>query len=396
MDKNRLLRLLTTVLWTAAVIGYFFQFPVSFLAVLITPCGVAYVLLQFPKYFLLKNKVYLTLLGAFFVYLGYSVVEALVWGTEFVRVLRFGAILALLPLCCLIHEGEFETKWKILFRLAVAKAGVLLLIWLALLIVGDYTAFRDWAWENGFGDIYLLSRWNAKVQVHGNALLLVAFIVDYSRKKRFTIQNGIVLAGILAAGNFAFILGVGAFFAWQGFTWVREKKISKCTVAAVLVCGLLLGAPYVAGKIVQKAEVSNKTRLEQAQVLLNANPLIGEGLGNYIRAQTSTRNYDGDLYFELQTLYIYNQVGLFGLGLSYYLTVLPLWRKGRSRVLLYLIYLVYSFWNPYCWDMTHIITLQILMNTQDLGVNHGKSDYYSLPSLCKRGLQRRSNREAGG
>lgn len=396
MDRRRLLRLLTLALWTAAITGYFFQFPFSFLAALITPCGVAYVFLQFPKYYLLKNKVYLTLLGAFFGYLVYSVIEALIWGTDFIRVLRFGAILGLLPLCCLIHDGEFETKWKIFFRLAVAKAGVLLLIWLALLIVGDYTEFRDWAWEKGFGDIYLLSRWNAKVQVHGNALLLVAFIVDFAGKKRFTIQNGIVLAGILAAGNFAFILGLGAFFGWQGFVWVKEKKISKRTVAAILVCGLLFGAPYVAAKIVQKAEVSNKTRIQQAQVLLDANPLIGQGLGNYIRAQTPTRVYDGDLYFELQTLYIYNQVGILGLALAYSLTAWPLWRKSKNRVLLYLIYLIYSFWNPYCWDMTHIITLLILMNTQELGEEHDKSDYYSVLSGCKHLLQYKGNRGTGG
>ena len=396
MDRNRLLRLLTTALWTAAVTGYFFQFPFSFLAALITPCGVGYVLLQLPKFYLLKNKGYLILFGVFLGYLTFSVIRALILGTEFIRILRFGAILGLLAVCCLIHDDAFEAKWKIFFHLAMAKAGVLLLIWLALLVVGDYTAFRDWAWKNGFGDIYLLSRWNAKVQVHGNALLLVAFIVDYTRKKRFTLQNGVVLTGILAAGNFAFILGLGAFFAWQGYAWIRKKKVSRRTVAAILLCGLLLGAPYVASKIAQKAEVSNKTRIEQAQVLLNANPFIGEGLGNYIEAQTPTRDYDGDLYFELQTLYIYNQVGLLGLALSYCLTVWPLWCKGRDRVLLCLIYLVYSFWNPYCWDMTHIITLLILMNTQDLGEKHGKSDYYSLLSICKRPFQYRGNRRAGG
>lgn len=396
MNRKSLLRLLTVALWTTAVTGYFFQFPFSFLAALITPCGVAYVLLSFHNYYLQKNKVYLILLGVFFCYLTFSVIEALVFGTELVRVLRFGAILGLLPLCCLIHDAEFEAKWKIFFDLAMVKSAVLLLIWLWLMVAGDYTAFRDWAWENGFGDIYMLSRWNAKVQVHGNALLLVAFIVDFTGKRRLTLQNGIVLTGILAAGNFAFVLGLGVFAAWHGLIWIKARKVSKRIVVVILACGLLLSAPYVAAKIAQKAEVSNKTRIEQAQVLLDANPIIGEGLGNYIRAETTTRNYDGDIYFELQTLYIYNQVGLLGLGLAYGLTVWPLWRKGKKRAILYLIYLMYAFWNPYCWDMTHIITLLILMNTLWLGGEYDKSDYYSLLSVCKRGLARRRNPRAGG
>ena len=35
------------------------------------------------------------------------------------------------------------------------------------------------------------------------------------------------------------------------------------------------------------------------------------------------RQYDGDTYFELQTLYIYNQIGIIGLGTFYLLTLIP-------------------------------------------------------------------------
>ena len=330
--------------------------------------------------------------------MAFSVVRALVLGNSFGRVLRFGVILFLLPLCCIIRDPKFKIKWNIFVNLALIKAIVLVGIMLWLLKKGDHSVIRHWVLENQLGDIYLLSRWNAKVQVQGNALLLVAFISDFMLKKRFSLRNIIILGGILAAGNFAYVLGLGLFLGWRmcllGYRLLQKGKISKKTVAIVLVCCILVVTPYLVHKVIQKAAVSNKTRVEQAGVLLDANLVIGDGLGNYIKAETPTRVYDGDTYFELQTLYIYNQVGVLGLLLEYLLTIWPVWKRGKRITALYLIYLAYSFWNPYCWDITHMITLLLMMNTVGLGARYEKSDYYSVFSICKGQIEHLRNLRA--
>ena len=390
---------LSIACWSLAVIGYFFQFPFSMLSSMIVPGMIGYILLQFPNYYVLKNKKYISLCILFAAYIAFSVVRALALGISSGRVLRFGAILFLLPLCCIVRDPKFKIKWNVFVNLAMVKAIILVGIMLWLLKEGDHSVIRYWVMENQLGDIYLLSRWNAKVQVQGNALLLVAFISDFMLKKRFTLRNIIILGGILAAGNFAYVLGLGLFLGWRmcrlGYQLLRNGKISKKTVAIVVVCCIIVVTPYVVHKVVQKAEVSNKTRIEQAGVLLDANPLIGDGLGNYIKAETSTRVYDGDIYFELQTFYVFNQVGAVGLLLGYLLTLWPVWKRGKRRTVLYLIYLAYSFWNPYCWDVAHIITLLLLMNTVGLGARYEESDYYSVLSLCKGQIEHLRNLRAG-
>lgn len=398
-NGQKLRSTLSVVCWTLAVVGYFFQFPFSELAIFIAPLIVAYILLEFRDFYLLKNRVYLIVFAVFLAYLVFSVIRALALGNGFYRILRFSVIIGLLPLCSLVRDRNFKKKWDIFFKIAVVKSLVLLAIWVLLLREGDHRLFREWASSNGYGDIYLLSRWNARVQVQGNPLLLVAFIVDFTKRRRFTIPNAIILGGVLAAGNFAYILGLGAFFLWQACMyipkWIQEGKVSKRAVTIVLVCCLVVALSYSVSKIIEKAEFSNKIRIEQVGILLDANPVIGEGLGNYIQKETSMRKYDGDIYFELQTLYIYNQVGLIGLALGYYLTGLPLWKRSRNRLMVYLLYLFFSFWNPYCWDMTHMVVLLILGNTAGLGAKNEKSDYYSVFSFCKRQIERGRNRLSG-
>ena len=399
VNKKQSLERLSVIFWAVAVFAYFFQFPFHFLSVLLVPCVIGYVLLQIPNFYLLKNKAYLFVFGLFVLFVAFSFVRSLILGNSLGRVLRFSAIIFLIPVCCLIHDSKTKIKWMFFVNFATVKALILLGFMIYLLIRGDYTDLRQWVSSHDMGDIYLLSRWNAKVQVHGNALLLVAFMLDFLRQKKFSPRNIILLGGILAAGNFAFILGLGLFLGWRAFLWARQLlkkgKISKKTVIIAIICCVLIAVPYVFSKIQQKSAVSNKTRIEQAAVLTDTNPWVGDGFGNYIKAETPTRDYDGDIYFELQTLYIYNQIGIIGLLLVYILTLWPIFQKGKPRALLYLIYLAFTFWNPYCWDTTHMITLLLLMNTKGLGVNHEKGDYYNVLSLCRGKIEYFRNLRAG-
>ena len=104
-------------------------------------------------------------------------------------------------------------------------------------------------------------------------------------------------------------------------------------------------------------------RFDQARVLLDTNWLFGKGVGNSIKANTSFVSYNGNMYFELQTLYIFNQIGIIGLLSFYILTFAPLIRKNNAeKVIAYIAFLAYTFWNPYCFDSNHIIALILIQN----------------------------------
>jgi len=373
--------LLGTIFWTAAVCAYFFQFPFSFLSSLITPCLALYFLTQLPNLYVPKNKCFVIGAIAYFAFIAFCAVRSLILGIPFSRIFRFAVILIEVPLFCFIKDPQFTHKRQIFLICAVLKSVMLILITVMMLCWGDYSPFRIWARVNQFGDIYILNG-VPKVQVHGNALLIMAFFTDFLQSKRLNLCNIVVLIGVLLAGNFAFFLALGLFVLWLGRNWavkiIKNNRYGKHIIAAILLIAVIITVPYLIGKLNEKSEFSNATRIDQAAVLLDANPVIGDGLGYIVRAVTPTRVYDGDIYFELQSLYIYKQIGLIGIGLFYFITVYAVAHRGKNRLVLYLIYLAYTFWNPYCFDVTQIIAIILILNTAKLGAGHEKSAYYRL------------------
>ena len=383
LKRKEILSVLSLAAWSLSIFGYFFQFPFAFFSKLITPCLIIYLLLQIKEIKLLKNKPYLILLTAFFFFLLFSVIRSFALGTEFSRILRFALILFCIPLSCTITDGAFTFNKEVFLRLAVIKSSMLLFFGALIMIVGDFETVRDWLHLNGFsGDIYFLNRLIPKVQVQGNALLVVAFILDCLNDRRITARKIILLLGILVAGNFAFILALIAFIAWQGgkvaLHLMKTNKFARILIPIALIILANIFGIYILSKIEEKAALSNAVRLIQARVLLDANPYIGDGLGTVVKYTSELVSYDGDTYFEMQTLYIFKQIGAIGLGLFYAVTLKPIWALGKAQFIFYLIYLFFSFWNPYCFDATQIITILLITNALK-GEKNDKSSYYSLP-----------------
>lgn len=191
------------------------------------------------------------------------------------------------------------------------------------------------------------------------------FILDCYRNKCVTFTKLILLLGILCAGNFAFVLGVGVIVI---LIFVQKVLEDKKGIRLILVFVLfILLSPYVLKYINQKIEdksaMSNATRVEQIHVLLSdCNPFVGNGLGSFIKYDGTFRNYNGNMYFELQTLYVYNQIGIIGLFLFYVITMYGIYLKSKKGLIVYLIYLFYSFFNPYCFDTTHMFVVLLLSN----------------------------------
>lgn len=387
MVSKSILPCVKKAFWCVTIFAYFFQFPFPVLSHLIVPCVLGYIVLSFWRIEILKNRVYIVGLALLGTVLVFSVVISLIKAVAITRILRFLGILVLIPAVFCIRDDDFNEKKEIFIKLALIKSIVLIFFAALVIYYGDFNWLRSWVFKYNLGDIYYLNRLFPKVQVHGNALLLISFILDYTTSKKFTLRNVILLLGVLCAGNFAFVLALMVFFGWK-VMWIvvdfikENPRLKKWTLTGAALASLVV-ALYFWVKIKEKSTVSNAVRLEQLFMFLDENIIFGNGLGSWIEHHSNLVHYSGDIYFELQTLYIVNQIGLIGIAMFYTVTLLPMYFSGKKRLFLYLVYLLFSFWNPYCFDSTQLITIILIMNTAELGDYNEKSDYYRLLPFSK-------------
>lgn len=112
------------------------------------------------------------------------------------------------------------------------------------------------------------------------------------------------------------------------------------------------------------------TRFDQAQVLINdmsyniSSVLLGNGLGHTIDVKTMARDYTDNIYFELQFLYILNQIGFVGMVMLtiFHLKLIFNFLKNKKIILIYLCYIGYALINPYMFDSNHCVVLILLMS----------------------------------
>ena len=175
--------------WVIAVGAYFFQFPFSKLSALILPFLFLYIIFQLPQIKILKSKKYLFLLLAFFVFLIFLINRSIFLEIDFTRIIRFAVILTIIPLSFFIRDNNFSAKKEIFLNLAIVKSVILIAFGLIIVYFGDFGHFRNWAFQFGLGDIYFLNRFIPKIQVQGNALLVVAFMLDYLRENHVKKHN---------------------------------------------------------------------------------------------------------------------------------------------------------------------------------------------------------------
>lgn len=351
--------------WFTTLFCLFFQCYCSFLSRFLTPSVCLFILFEAANIKVRPKSGWFAVYCIYFAYLISSAVLAYMRNYSISALTRFFLILVLIPVVVTIRDGDFKTKWKIFKILSTAFCISIFVIWLSVLISGDFTPYRLWAYKNGAGDIYVLNG-RIKVQLRGCALFAFAFAAEFFRARRITPYAVVMAAGALIAGNDAYLIGIGIpiFIAIVGLDIAFFKKKSKfavplCICLVVIIAVGALASLHILGV---KAESSTPVRIGQAKLLLDTDPIFGKGLGHPITGTAAHVTYNGsEIYFEMQTLYIFNQVGLVGLALFYILTF---WYfAGKRRIwsaVLYLTYLLYAFWNPYCFDTNHIIALYII------------------------------------
>ena len=362
----KILSRIRVLTWGVLIFALVFQCVIPSMSAVIIPSLAIYIVLSVNHLSMPKVKGWAECYIVYLVYLLIAVFIGILGQSDVNKIMRFFLILFLIPFSILIkNKTIFSAEWRVFKIVNLIKAIAIIVVWIILFVTKDYTEFRIWARASGAGDIYILQG-IPRVQLLGNTFFVIAFVIDIMKQKKITVFSVIMLIGGLVSGNFAYFLG---YFAFGGYICIK-KMITKSRnyqfkVVVLAIVAIVVGTVfyfYTEDQAKVKSEVSNVVRVEQAKVLTNTNILVGKGLGKEVKAQTSTRRYNGDTYFELQTLYFYYQIGIIGMLMFYLVTLVPFMKLGEKAIVSYLIYLLYSFWNPYCFDSTQIVVIILISN----------------------------------
>ncbi|HIF9100376.1 TPA: hypothetical protein ACX6PR_001254 [Photobacterium damselae] len=245
----------------------------------------------------------------------------------------------------------------------------------------DYSMVRHYFLDNGFGDVYTYNGYFYKVQLKGNALLPIGWMISFylyfvSYNKKYLILSLCFLISILFAGNFAFYLVCILFFSLIIIQNIKHKKVfllSTFLLTSFFIYFIGWGWDLLLNIFDSKFGSSTSsmgTRFDQFDVLINNlntnifTLLFGNGYGNLIKVVTSARDYSGYIYYELQSIYFLNQMGivLFSLFIVANIYLSFKYIKIRNVRFIYFLYIVYALSNPYILDTNQIVTIITLLN----------------------------------
>lgn len=293
------------------------------------------------------------------------------------NIFRFFMILFLLHLSYFITLPEKALKYFIFFN--VLQCFVIMGISAYLLIFMDpwtYLPVRFYFQDKEWGDIFTYNGWFYIVQVRGNALIPFAlFLTFFYNFRRRSIVRAILFVGCFVAGNFAFMLAMMVFFMVLFLKSDNARRLKEKVFMLLIILVVVTGPVYlfyIKEVIDRKRDNSLATRGDQTRLLMEdlaespVSFLFGQGLGNTIEKVTAFRDYRGDIYFELQTIYILNQVGVVGfIILCIYLLAFSLYNyRDKWLLFIYGCYVMYAITNPYIFDSSQIAVILVLNTLQ--------------------------------
>lgn len=308
---------------------------------------------------------------------GYSISQ----GNEISLNIRFFIILLLINIIPTLRfeEGVYLKAFNVIFTI---QAIIVIALGVSLPFIFDletYLPFRHFITSNGWGDIYTYNGYVYKIQVVGNALIPFALFLSFFRYKKgecSALNVCIYLLAMFFCGNLAFYLFTVVFFIV--FYIIESNLKIRASISTFIyfilffVC-MCIFIYYTYNMIIMKStgDVSSiGTRFDQAQVLINdmssniLSVLFGNGLGHTINIRTMARDYTDNIYFELQFLYILNQIGFVGMVMLtlFHLKLISNFLKNKKIILMYVCYVGYALINPYMFDSNHCVVLILLMS----------------------------------
>jgi hypothetical protein len=242
--------------------------------------------------------------------------------------------------------------------------------------IDNYLPIRFFFQEMGWGDVFTYNGWFYRIQIKGNALLPVAFFISFfseiSHKK---LIRGILLVSCVFAGNIAYLIAIFFFLVVYSLKTQSLNILFKrfLILSIMLLISLVpIYKYFIKDTIELKSDSSLPTRTDQINVLMDDMTeksfyiAFGRGLGHTIEKVTSFRDYRGDVYFELQSLYILNQIGVLGFTFFFLYNVYISFRLFNVwLIFIYGCYILYAFTNPYIFDTNHVVVILILNSIQN-------------------------------
>ena len=293
-------------------------------------------------------------------------------------VFRFYIIILCLLLSHWVHLPFVATK-KIFFFFILLQCLVLIAIEAIMNLffsINNYLPFRFFFMEQGWGDVYTYDGFFYRVQIKGNALipfaLFLTFLKDYTFKYKRILQIILLISSVIA-GNFAYLIGVFIFIVfWYLFNNLHKQKFRNRIIIFSFLFTLSIGSiiEYTKEILERKSGYSLGTRSDQVDVLIRDTQkdistfVLGKGLGNNVMIKTSFRDYTDNLYFEIQAMYFFNQLGLINslifISFLLFLAIKKIFYK--DLLFIYLCYVIYAITNPYILDTTQIAVILILIS----------------------------------
>ncbi|WP_435235712.1 hypothetical protein ACR30L_18555 [Psychromonas sp. PT13] len=369
------------------------NFPLSMLTPISNICVLILSIIGFIHWFKNEDK----FIGVLFLILTcFALYSVLVLGNEPIFVIRFYIIL--ISLLC-VHFIPFNSlkSLNIVLYLYVIQGLVVISLSLYLYLTwetSDYIPIRLWFQGNGFGDVYTYGNGFFRVQIKGNALIpffamISNHLYDLTKIKKYKRIEIFLLIATIFAGNFMFLIGSAFYYVCRFIMktnyFNRVKGVKNICFLFLLVLFVPVAMNYAVNVIERKSAAGDQSsigiRFDQADVLLTDmsnnvfTTLTGKGLGHTLKIVTPSRDYTGDIYFEVQTLYFLNQTG-FVLLILYILALFYLYRRFmyfEYSGLIYLSYIGYAISNPYIFDTNHLVVIMTLCSINRIVKNKKSS-----------------------
>ncbi len=366
--------LIKTILWAGMMVALTRQFPLVEYGFILSGMFILFFsinLLGIIKKICMSNEVLIVF--SFLVALTVQFQFSLIFTNDPLNSVRFYLVITALLFAYYIRPNEFYVE----FFLVMIALQSLITALLSIYFMVDSTAympFRLWLLDNDYGDLYTLDEKIYRVQLRGSGLIPFGFFVSsllWNNGAKYKVYAMLCLSGLIAYSGVAFSLAALLFLIVRPFILFGKKGIKQAGIySLMIIIACVSTLPFWLDFFLQKfgdAESSMGTRYDQIEVLINDlsksayNMLFGNGLGSKVLVTGLARDYSNMIYYEVQSLYVLNQIGIIMFCafvlISAYLSVA---KFGYRLCLLYLIFLVYAFGNPYLFDTTQFSVVVII------------------------------------
>ncbi len=294
------------------------------------------------------------------------------------NILRFYIILMVVGGAVIIRPLSLRclrvAKWFLIIQALVVISISLYMTFFGSAISGD---IRHFFTSKNLGDIYSYDGIYYRVQILGNAILPLAFFISYIN---FRVYKGpisyfvLFSLSIFFCGNLTYIIGCAIFvFTIECLrSNINNLVYKSCSTGLVFFVLIIIFRHELSEIIDIKFSVDNSSmgiRFLQIEHLLSTfkdsyySVLWGGGLGNFVDGRIADRVYSSAIYYELQWLYVLNQLGpilFLMLVLIHFIMFLSV-VHNKYVVSAYILYIFSSITNPYLFDSSHFVVILILI-----------------------------------